>query len=242
MARIKAVSLQGPPEEQNIPVLEQGVICSTGNNLVLWKPSISLHPPPDWGWAQLGRGTKAAHTDRLPPSWDSFWVIPWLFQPFYHENWNLSTIKERQASSKLNWTLQFFSMETFCMMEHSPRDQVPFQQLTEFNGTSTDSYFYGRHHCYLSEVNHIFEVLYRVWALGKLEMMPNLLKHLKIATFMVLPMVRKIACVGPVLRGGNLLKNTEGRYLNEKVECTFNDSQDIEGRISTTAYWYHPKP
>lgn len=49
-------------------------------------------------------------------------------------------------------------------------------------------------------------------------MTPNLLKHLNIATLMVLPMERKIACVGPVLRGGNLLKTTKIRYLNEKVE------------------------
>lgn len=37
-------------------------------------------------------------------------------------------------------------------------------------------------------------------------MMTNLLKHLIIAIFMVLSMERKIACVGPVLSGGNLLK------------------------------------
>lgn len=66
-------------------------------------------------------------------------------------------------------------------------------------------------------------------------MTPNLLKHLNIATFVVLPMERKIACVGPVLRGGNLLKSTKVRYPKEKVECTFNDCQDIEERISITA-------
>lgn len=64
-------------------------------------------------------------------------------------------------------------------------------------------------------------------------MTPNLLKHLNIATIVVLPMERKIACVGPVLRGGNLLKNT--KVMKEKVECKFDDSQDIEERISITA-------
>lgn len=48
-------------------------------------------------------------------------------------------------------------------------------------------------------------------------MIPNLLKHLVIAIFMVLSMERKIACVGPVLSGGNLLKNTKVKYLNENM-------------------------
>lgn len=87
----ESVSLQGPHEEQHIPTLEPGVICSTGNNFVLWKASTSLHPPPDI-WAQLmGRRTKTAHTDSWD-SWDSFWAI--LFQPFYCKNWSLTTMKD----------------------------------------------------------------------------------------------------------------------------------------------------
>jgi len=66
-------------------------------------------------------------------------------------------------------------------------------------------------------------------------MMPNLLKHLIIAIFMVLSMERKIACVGPVLSGGNLLKYTKERDQNEKAKCAFNDRQDIQERISITA-------
>lgn len=54
-------------------------------------------------------------------------------------------------------------------------------------------------------------------------MMPNLLEHLIIAIFMVLSMKRKIARIGPVLSGGNLLKTTKVRDQNEKAKRAFND-------------------
>lgn len=85
----KNQSLQGPHEEQNIPTLEQGVTCSTGNNLVPWKRSTSRHPPPAT-WAQLGR--------------KSVWkyVLPWSFSQFLGNSLIISALLSWELESLYN--------------------------------------------------------------------------------------------------------------------------------------------